>query len=318
MTVSIGPGSDSDIQAAFNAVLPKAGPLSLWGASTTVNAYDAQILVTGGATLPGNPGQGEINHLAGKHIFQAFDGSTQFVVAGQPEAANWWQAVGATAGAAPLLRAVSSGTNCDGLIAAQGHGTLAFGSGEGTILTLPPINAPIVNYLSFTPGAHNQGVTISAEGGDGLGCNITLHANFYGSLIGGNDNGPLYQFNDPVGSNGASRTSWLNFTPGASGVSPVIGLKSVVVTDDALTVSALGAGSLNLQPGGSGDTVVGRGSAGATTDILGHLLIPFVAGAPTGVPTNATHGAALRYDITNHKLWAYDTGTSTWRGSAFT
>lgn len=66
------------------------------------------------------------------------------------------------------------------------------------------------------------------------------------------------------------------------------------------------------------DTVVGKGSAGATNDVLGHLLIPFVAGAPVSAPTNATQGIALRYDTTNHKLWAYDAPASAWRGVVLT
>jgi hypothetical protein len=68
----------------------------------------------------------------------------------------------------------------------------------------------------------------------------------------------------------------------------------------------------------NGSLIAGKGSAGATTDTGGYLLIPFCAGTPTGVPANAALGIALRYDTTAHKLWAYDNGTSTWKGVALT
>lgn len=84
-----------------------------------------------------------------------------------------------------------------------------------------------------------------------------------------------------------------------------------------VNVSATLNNTLQLQPSG-GDIIASKGSAGATGDTSGHLYIPFVAGAPTGAPANATHGIAIRYDTTNHKLWAYDNGTSTWKGIVLT
>lgn len=63
---------------------------------------------------------------------------------------------------------------------------------------------------------------------------------------------------------------------------------------------------------------VGPSVALAITATTGFLQIPFVAGAPTGIPTSASKGVALVYDTTNHKLWAYDNSTSTWKGVALT
>ena len=83
---------------------------------------------------------------------------------------------------------------------------------------------------------------------------------------------------------------------------------TVTVTWNALTNVAIGATAV--------DTIIGKQSAGAAGDTLGHLLIPFVAGTPTGVPTNAAKGTAMRYDTSGHKIWFYDTGTNTWRGVA--
>ena len=68
----------------------------------------------------------------------------------------------------------------------------------------------------------------------------------------------------------------------------------------------------------NGDAITGKQAAGATTDTGGHLLIPFCSGTPTGAPANAALGIALRYDTAAHKLWAYDNGTSTWKGVALT
>jgi hypothetical protein len=63
---------------------------------------------------------------------------------------------------------------------------------------------------------------------------------------------------------------------------------------------------------------IGPSSALATAATTGFLQIPFVAGAPTGVPNFANRGAAMVYDTTNHKLWAYDNPAGAWKGVVFT
>jgi len=63
--------------------------------------------------------------------------------------------------------------------------------------------------------------------------------------------------------------------------------------------------------------VIGK-SAIATNATDGFPYIPANAGAPTGVPTAQTGFVAMYYDTTNHKIWFYDTNTSTWRGVAVT
>ena len=77
-----------------------------------------------------------------------------------------------------------------------------------------------------------------------------------------------------------------------------------------LTWTTSPALSLNL----TGDTIVGKQSAKGTTDTTGYMLIPFVSGTPTGVPTNASKGSAVVYDTSAHKLWIYDSG---WKSAAF-
>lgn len=62
------------------------------------------------------------------------------------------------------------------------------------------------------------------------------------------------------------------------------------------------------------DVLIGKQSAGSTADTTGHLFVPFSAGTPSAVPTNAAKGVALRYDTTGHKLWAYDNSSNAWVG----
>jgi hypothetical protein len=66
------------------------------------------------------------------------------------------------------------------------------------------------------------------------------------------------------------------------------------------------------------DTVIGGQAANPLTATAGYLLVSWMAGAPTGVPTNRARGAALVYDTVNHKLWAYDNPASAWRGVVLT
>ena len=69
----------------------------------------------------------------------------------------------------------------------------------------------------------------------------------------------------------------------------------------------------------SAGLIAGPGSALATSATSGFIFIGSCAGAPTGVPTGAAMGKiAMVYDTTNHKIWFYDPGTSTWKGVAVT
>lgn len=73
----------------------------------------------------------------------------------------------------------------------------------------------------------------------------------------------------------------------------------------------LGAVGGNVLLGGA--SFANTGSL-ATTATTGYLMIPFCAGAPTGVPEGAAAGIALIFDKTNHKLYAYD---GTWKSATF-
>jgi len=61
---------------------------------------------------------------------------------------------------------------------------------------------------------------------------------------------------------------------------------------------------------------VGPAVSLGTNSTANFLLIPFMAGTPTGVPANAGNGIAVVYDTTAHKLWAYDNIAAAWKSVA--
>jgi hypothetical protein len=74
-----------------------------------------------------------------------------------------------------------------------------------------------------------------------------------------------------------------------------------------------GFSTLSLMKSG-GDTLHGALATYATTDVVGFLFLPTVAGAMTGVPTNATDKqSAMRFDTTNNKLWVYNHVSGAWK-----
>jgi hypothetical protein len=62
------------------------------------------------------------------------------------------------------------------------------------------------------------------------------------------------------------------------------------------------------------DTITGPQVAQLPSSTQAGLYIPFVTGAPTGVPDNAALGISIKFDTTNHKLWAYSNTTNSWVG----
>ena len=79
---------------------------------------------------------------------------------------------------------------------------------------------------------------------------------------------------------------------------------------------ASGFGTLALMKSG-GDVLVGPATATATNATQGFVYISTCAGAPTGTPALSSAGQTPHiYDTTNHKIWFYDHGTSTWKGVA--
>lgn len=159
----ISPGSDlstgsvtptgSTVRTLANAL---AGPLTLTGSGTS-GQYDAQIGVTGGGSLPG---QGTLT--IGMSPFQNFlftDGSIQFSVGWQAEAAEYWDAMGGKTGAGGYLYATnglynSDGTasgNVNGSLVAQGLGTICAGDGAGILGCFAPSAGPTGSYITIVP-----------------------------------------------------------------------------------------------------------------------------------------------------------------------
>jgi hypothetical protein len=292
--------------------LPIAGgslddALGFWGASSTINAYDAQIWATGGATLPGNPGQGEMNYMAGRHIFQTYDGTTQFRVGNMPWAWNWWEAIGGSDDTAATLRAGSDlKPDCDGALVMQGHGQLTLGNGEGTFAVFPSIGKQIVSYFQFIAGGPSDNLTIKAVGGGGLPLAINLTAGSNGSIIGGNANGPLFTVNDPT-TYGNPRTSWFSLTAGAAGFRPTIGLSGVANDDIALVAS--GTGGVVI---GNGGGVLGVFADPGSTGV--HQYLTFTPGIGGVAPPTISSAGATPCDV---RITSVDTGTvhiSSWHG----
>jgi hypothetical protein len=63
--------------------------------------------------------------------------------------------------------------------------------------------------------------------------------------------------------------------------------------------------------------VIGQGTL-ANNATTGFGYLPTMAGPPTGIPALQSGSVGCVYDLTNHKLWIYDTGTSAWRGVVLT
>lgn len=325
------------------------GPLGFWGVSSTISNYDAKIWATGGATVPGNDGQGELNYMAGRHVFQGYDGTTQFRIANIPWSWQWWEASGGSSGSAALLRAGSDlNADCSGVLAMQGHGNLTVGNGEGTIAQFMNIGQQIINYVRITPGGYNQGVSISAAGGDGLPSSFAVTANYNGGVNLSNSNGPLLVAADGQAS-GVPVASYFHFTTPNGAGSAVISLTAGAQSNSPLSVCSLGTGVLALctNSGTTQARILHTASAVGTVDILGAvsggspqvrpsagnlmlgsaggivptstagmLQIPYTSGTPTGAPANATAGATMVYDTSANRLWIYS--GSTWRSAVFT
>ena len=324
------------------------GSLGFFGASSTISTFDAKVWATGGATVPGNDGHGELNYLAGRHVFQGYDGTTQFRIANIPWSWQWWEASGGSSGSAALLRAGSDlNPDCDGVIAMQGDGQLTIGNGEGSIAVFDNIGAPIINYFQFIPGGYNQGINIKAAGGDGLPASITLNANYNGAVVASNGNGPIAVFADGQASGVPVASYFRLSTPNGAG-SAVISLTAGAQSNSPLSVCSLGTGVLALCTNSgttqarilhtasavgtvdmfgavSGGSPGVRASAGnlllgqsglATNATAGMIQLPTCPGTPTGVPVNAGAGATLIYDNAAHKIWVYD--GSVWRGVVLT
>lgn len=72
--------------------------------------------------------------------------------------------------------------------------------------------------------------------------------------------------------------------------------------------SGSGVVAEHMRISSTGNIVLGKQSALATTATDGFSYIPTCAGAPTGIPTAYTGKVAMVFDTTNNKLMIYDSG----------
>jgi len=189
----------------------------------------------------------------------------------------------------PCVAAGDVVTVASGVVAAQAalgsttiqlkNGTYGIAIGD-TVTTANAVIPAGATVTAFTPSATN--------------CIVTISAAVTGNLLAGT----MLLFTQTMPS------TTVSFRTGSHG--------SFVANVTWTAASEVTVGSANV------DVRIGKGSAGATTDTKGHLLIPFCAGTPTGVPTNAAEGIAMRYDTTGHKLWAYDSAANSWKGVVLT
>jgi hypothetical protein len=326
------------------------GALGFWGDNTTVNDYDAKIWATGGATVPGNPGHGELNYMAGRHVFQGYDGTTQFRVANIPWAWSWWEASGGSAETAAVLRAGGDlNADCDGVLHMQGHGKFTLGNGEGPFAVFNNIGAQIINYFQFTPGANNQGITLAAAGGDGLPVTFSLTTGYSGGFVLGNGNGRLMVVADGQATGSPMIAYPRLTTPSAGAQVMTLSISAGTGTNIPWNIASLGTGEIGFFTGtakqmrilnvasatniiemfgaATGGSPVVRGSSGsnlllgnngglATNATSGFIQIAACAGTPTGTPANPTSVATLVYDSAANKLWVYS--GSAWRSVTLT
>jgi hypothetical protein len=82
----------------------------------------------------------------------------------------------------------------------------------------------------------------------------------------------------------------------------------------ALTAGASPTEIVNIDNKGNFAFGTGAGGSIATNATNGFIYIETCAGTPTGTPTSKTGLVPLIYDLTNKKLWVYDTGLSAWKG----
>lgn len=221
---------------------------------------------------------------------------------------------GSGAAIAPASIAVSSAAATDALSitpGSNGNGATLTVSGPETnvSLTIQP-KGPSGGVYIQTPGLTDQLLFQTSTGGSGPDIYCASPQNVCHITLGSRgDGGTVYLVSQGTNSNLGIQGSNENSTQILAGGSG----------NTALQINTNGSGVINIgNPSGTNNVVTGKQAAGATTDTTGHLLIPFCAGAPTGVPTGASAGIALRYDTTNHKLWCYDNGTSSWKGVALT
>jgi hypothetical protein len=299
----------------------------------TSGQYDGQISVSGGGS---QVGQGVLMSTSAQQRFNTYDGTIQFSIGLQPTATEYWQAQGGTTGVGANLFATNGSPltgNVDGNIVAQNNGNLWLGTGSGWGLKVSDPGAPGTNYLTATAGTSATNAKLSSTANTEVdGSTVVLSA-------GGFKQATVENLNSIT-----SSANYVSLFGAATGVAPGIkcrgdtntacwirpsGTSGLTVVNDQgalLTITNSAANTIFdypvLKTASSGVPIVlqtgnntaniALGATGgvhntlATTATTGHVAIPVMAGAPTGVPVGAGSGNGfIVYDSTDAKLCIY-------------
>lgn len=172
----------------------------------------------------------------------------------------------------------------------------------GAAITWTP--AATIDVLGrFIVGATAKVITAIADGVHVV--RATTSANVVGGRSTATTSGSLFTV---TGHNGSTEVASIKFDAGGATDSGdvVIGTRPTggsIITRFTVT--------------NSGNVVCGNGGI-ATNATDGFLMIPGMAGAPSGTPVTFSGRAALVYDYTNNKLYAYNYGATAWKSVTLT
>lgn len=161
------------------------------------------------------------------------------------------------------------------------------------------IGASQADWMQFEGSTSGSNAAHIRLGGSDTNIDLIVNTQGTGKFRVVSSNGEFFHADD----GGAGTVNYVKTVGSATGV-PV-------------SVSANGTDTnvaLQLTGKGTGSAVVGTGASLATTAAGPFLVIPMMAGAPTGVPTNSTLGVAMVYDTTDNKLWVYN---GSWKSATF-
>lgn len=298
------------------------------------------------STAPSPPGVANVN---GQVQTQAYDGTIQFSFGIVPGATEYWNGLGGLTGTGGTLYATNGnpagGGSVNGNFVTQGAGSFFFATGAGVALKIADPGAAVTNSFTLTPGvsgtspklsspvnAQLDGSSGSITGASGFGAVLSYGGvtQVVGAPIGSGTPGTGFvQLGGSSGDSsghmsclGATNTGCFLAANGTGNVTLANSSGNHIVV--ANSVSNTAADSFLMRASATTHPLIVAGSAGtsvavgsgslATTATTGFLMIPFGAGAPTGVPALTVDGVSMYFDTTNIKLCIY-TG-SAWKCSA--
>lgn len=274
------------------------------------------LMVFGSSLAPSPSGQFEMGIAFNGH--PAYHGSWAFSPSSTLIGSNLTTAVGFLDKSSPIPSNMSRyGIDWQYVNFTQASGGRAFRSsnfgvgGEGIIYSGPAVITPSSAGLSIdVSGKAASSVALQSGGGGGAGQVI---GNYFLGDIGFDDYNGQYLVTGVNAGTGAVTTFTVLSPPSyPSGSAPSNPISVNGGSGRNWTVNATFPSTtiLKLQPSG-GNTLVGTGAAIATNSTSGFLLVPTMAGTPTGV-VGAAGQAAIVVNTTGNKL-CWSVGGGTWK-----